>query len=141
MHVRARCNFKSGEEVTLNRLFKHSRPPLRNREHPPVLKVKFFGEAAAVAVSDNVAWSMTSWSRSEIPGNVRARHNLRSEKEVTVNHVRTHHSINSGEELTNNDYFKHYHSSLRDGEHPSVVKVKFIGDDVTEAVNEIGLWR
>ena len=83
MHVRARCDFESRGEVTMNRLFKHSRPSLRNKEHPHVLKVKFFGEAAAVAVSDIRAWIIKSRSRSEIPGNVRARYNLRSGNEVT----------------------------------------------------------
>ena len=101
--------------------------------------MKFFGEAETEAMSDIRARRITSRSRSAIPGNMRARHDLKSGKEVRINHVPTRQNINSGEEVTTNHHFEHYLHSLRDGEHPSVIKVKFIGDDVTEAVNDIGV--
>ena len=42
--------------------------------------------------------------------------------------MKTRHNINSGQEGMTNHHFN--------GERPSVVKVKFFGDDVTEVVDD-----
>ena len=84
--------------VMINHHFKHF-CPLRNGDHHPVAKVKFFGEAETEAMSDNRARRKTLRSRSAIPGNMLARHDLKSGKEVPINYVQTGRNINSGEEV------------------------------------------